>query len=382
MAIFHIIVYVFFAWAMFRIAKNSEELSPCCDNNTIDKHIWYYIVFFTVISAIRWRVGVDCQSYIHIFKNGVDSDFETSEGLFYYIANTLHNHNIHFSIGLGICALVQILFTVKGILPAKYLLPYFAIVLFGGSSYLGMMNAVRQMMAAAIFIYAIKFILLRKPVIYIGLIIVASLIHHSALMLLPMYFIPPGWNIANKRTILVGIYFLCLIAGYTPQFQSLIKYIESVTLFLGYDNYSSVASEILNEEYTLERRAFGPMQLSYFLSGLIAIWYGKELHDKYSTKIPDFNLWYLFSTAYSCLYFLVCNVSHLMIRPILYFQLFQTIILSLLLYDMFNGKTEDKYNRNLAQTFVCIIWVALCWDIIKNTGHPFECVTYKTFLFR
>lgn len=381
-AVFDILVYIFFTWAMFKLAQSSEDVSPDKENE-IDQYTWYYIGFFTVISAIRWNVGVDSLSYIHFFKNGISSDFETNEGLFYYLVDFIHGNNIHFTIGLGICAFVQIFFTVKGILPAKYMLPYFAIVLFGGGTYLGMMNAVRQMMSAAIFVYAVRFIPLKKPLIFLGLIIVASLIHHSALMLIPLYFIPPRWDITNKRTILVAIYFGCLILGYTPQFQGLIEYLEAATSFLGYEGYTSVASEILNVEYTLERRAFGPMQLSYFLAGLMAIWYGKKLHDTYADKIPTFNLWYLFSTAYSCLYFLVCNVSHLLIRPIMYFQLFQTIILSLLLYDMFNDDSEESEQQLfLAKIFVAIIWVVLCWDIIKNVGNPFECVIYKTSFFR
>lgn len=382
MAIVYILVYVLFAWIMYSYAKKSEIFYPD-EEDRIDKYLWYYIGFFTIISAFRWRVGVDCEAYSHFFKFGIRPDeFENDETLFLYLVNFIRSYHIHFTIGLGICAFVQIFFTVKGILPAKFLLPYFAIVLFGGSAYLGMMNAVRQMMAAAIFIYAVTFIPKKKPIIYGGLIFAASLFHHSALMLLPLYFIPYKWNITDRRTLLISAYLLCLILGYTPQFQGLIGYLESATSFFGYDHYSSTASEILNSDYTDERRAFGPMQISYFLSGFLAIWYGKRLHEKYADQIPVFNLWYLFSTAYSCLYFLVCNVSHLLIRPIMYFQLFQSIILSLLLYDMFEDEQVNENERQKAYFFVFIIWVALCWDIIKNVSNPLECVIYKTSLFR
>jgi len=381
MAIFYILVYVLFARIMNWQAHKSEMLEHEDDNN-IDKNLWYYIGFFTIISAIRWNVGVDCLSYVSFFKNGMPPDMDSDEWLFTFLVDFIHDNHIHFTIGLGICAFIQIYFTVIGILPAKFLLPYFAIVLFGSGSYLGMMNAVRQMMAAAIFIYAVKFIVCRKPLIYVGLILIASLIHHSSVILLPLYFIPPRLNITNFRTILLSIYIICLVVGNTPQFQSMTGYLESALSFIGYESYTTVASVILDADYSRERRAFGPMQLSYFLAGLMAIWYGKKLHEKYADVIPCFNLWYLFSTAYACLYFLVCNTSHLLIRPVMYFQLFQTIILSLLLFDLFNDDEGNVNRRQMANLFVFIIWVALCWDIIKNNGNPYERVIYKTSLFR
>lgn len=384
MSIFHILVYVLLAYMMCNFANKSLQYESETDvqDDKLDKYLWYYVIFFALVCALRGRTGVDTLAYVHSFKKGfLDGNIENVNGEwgFYYLCEFISKNHIHFSFGLGICGFVQIFFITKGILPYKSLLCYLPIVLFGGVLFLGMCNAIRQMMAAAIFFYAVRFIVNKKPFYYVISIFVATLLHHSALMLLPLYFIPNSFNISRRRTVLLAVYIVCFIAGNTPQFQGLLSYLESLSESAGYDNYVNVASEILNESYTKEVRSFGPMQLSYFLCGLAVIWYGPHLGERYSVTIPTFKLWYLFAVAYGCLYFLVCNVSHLLIRPILYFQIFQSVILSLLIYDFFKDGETDKSKYQMGWMLIAIIWVNIVWDVIKNTGMPYECTTYKLF---
>ena len=72
--------------------------------------------------------------------------------------------------------------------------------------------------------------------------------------------------------------------------------------------------------------SFGPMMLSYLLIPICIIWYGSELEEEYCEKIPYFNLWFNFAYLYACGYFLVCNIGHYFIRPVMYFSLFQMVI--------------------------------------------------------
>lgn len=380
MFLFHILVYALFAYVMYDLGRKSLEADD--DSDKIDRYLWRYILFFTLICALRGRTGVDTLSYVYNFVHGFfegDTSLVNGEWAFYYLCDFISGNGIHYSVGLGVCAFVQIYFTIKGVLPQKYLLVYFPIVLFGSSLFLGEMNAVRQMMSAAIFFYAVRFIVDRKPAYYVVSMLAASLFHHSALMLLPLYFIPPDFGVSQKRTILLAVYVFCFILGFTPQFQGLIHYAESLMATAGYDNYVSAAAEILNVDYTAEARKFGPMQCSYFLSGLAVIWFGPELGGKYRDEIPTFNLWFLFAVAYGCLYFLVCNVSHLMIRPIMYFQLFQSLVLTLIICDLLRPKEEPAARMRVAYLLIFVIWVNIIWDIIKNCNQPFECVTYKLF---
>ena len=328
---------------------------------------------------------MDSVSYVKIFRDGFlggDITQVNGEWAFYYLCDFMSKYKIHFSIGMGVCAFIQIYYIVKGLLPNRSIIVYLPIVMFGGISYLDLMNAIRQMIAACIFIYAIRFILQRNLCKYAMTLVVASLFHHSSLMLIVIYFIPPSFDVSGRRWVLLSTYMACFVIGLTPQFGNLIRYLEATVAMVGYDSYVDRISVILNETYMQEAKSFGPMQLSYFLSGIAMIWYGPRLGSRYSDSIPAFRLWYILAIVYSCGYFLVGNVSHLMLRPLMYFSLFQTIILALLLYDLIESEESSPEDRNIAYMLIAIIWVNIAWNITKQYGLPFESVAYKTFFLK
>ena len=351
-----------------------------CDNQRWNKYLQFYILFFTIICAIRWNVGVDSISYAKIFEYGDSRKFDEINGevLFHGFAELLSRLNIHFSIGLGICAFAQIFPITKALKDYQYILITLPFVLFGSRYFLDLNNGVRQMIVASIFVYASRFIVDKKPWHYLAFIIGGSLIHQSTYMLLPFYFIPSQLCIANKRRIMLIVFTLCFIAGQTPSFQNYAGYIENLINILGYESYATRATLFLKQGKTSEALAFGPMMLSYVLIVYYIIWFGPYLKKRYEDKIPYFNIWYNFSFFYACTYFLVCNISHIFIRPVQYFELFQMIIASLLLYEF---RYSEFRNQLLYISFICIIWVNISWNVIKSYGLKRESTIYKTFLF-
>lgn len=149
----------------------------------------------------------------------------------------------------------------------------------------------------------------------------------------------------------------------------------------GYEEYGSRIEEMASGNYTDEALSFGPMMLSYILIPLFNICFGPELKRRFADKIPYFNLWYFFSFFWACGYFLVCNVSHVFIRPLEYFSLFEMLIASLLLFHLFHPVgISMKKSLPIALLFVCVIWANTCWNITKAEAHRGnESVIYKTF---
>lgn len=70
-------------------------------------------------------------------------------------------------------------------------IPY-SLLLYFMLSFMGTMNGVRQCMAAAILFCAFNWILEKKPIPYILFVLLASTLHTSALIFIPMYFILSG----------------------------------------------------------------------------------------------------------------------------------------------------------------------------------------------
>lgn len=378
MFVIDILIYVFFAWMMCHYAENSCKYYP--DTDYFDKYIKRFILFFVIINAVKYGVGKDYWGYARGLASGYDENYDCgTEYLFYWFNVQFSNVGLPVSLGFAIFAFIQIFFIVLAVRKQKYLLVFIPVVLFGGRYFLDMMNAIRQMIVACAFLWAAKFIIERKFKQYIMFIIAASTIHQSAFMLLPIYFIPVKcYNLTDKRMWLIGILLVCLLLGQTPSFQGAVSYIEGLTSLFGYEDKTEFIENVLSRKQSVEALGFGPIMLSFLLCAILIIWYGPSLKQRYGDVIPMFDLWYAFSFFYSSAFFLICNVSHYLIRPIQYFELFQMLMLALILYDI----KERKGGSSLNLWFVIsIIWVTTVWGMIKNEKGKFESATYKFIFF-
>ena len=380
MVVFEILIYIFFAFVMYNYAKKSYAYSlKYQKTEKPNTGLWLFWLFFALICGIRWNVGADSVGYMIDFRDGrIDND--SGEHLWNILVLSVHKLHLHYTIGMAITGFVQIYFVTKQASKYRFILIFLPIVLFGGGHFLGWCNAVRQMMAASIFVYSTQYILQKKLIPYLLCIFVASQIHHSAQLLYVMYVFayirPDKISISDKKVMTTVIFIVCFVLGMTTQFQNFLGIFSFLVESLGtYDYVDNVIHKTIVEGETTARN-FGPMQFSYFLTSLAPIWYGSELKREFKERIPYFDLWWFFFYIYACGYFLVCNIDYMFIRPFHYFQPFQLLITSLLLYYFYSRKS-----RSLFWGFTGIIWVSLAWNIIKNMGNPMESVTYKLFFF-
>ena len=361
----------FLAWMSCK--KNGYE------SQRLDLWLWMYILFFTFISAIRWNVGVDSPMYFKGFLYG-DVGLNAQEGserIWSWWVNLIHRSSLSPTIGMGGAALLQIFFLTDALKKYRRLLIVLPFILFGSRYFLDYSNAVRQMIAASIFVWSIQFILSRNIIKYALSIFLASLIHQSALGLIVFFFVPAKLDLAKFRWPLLITLLFCFVIGMTPSFKGAGTVIQSILSYLGYDIYTDRVTLILGTKYSDEALGFGPMMLSYLLISIFIIWYGPILRNRYESLIPAFDIWFLFANIYSCLYFLVCNVSHLFIRPLMYFELFQLIIASLVLLNFINSRYKLSM---MALFYYCIVPTNTVWDVWKAQGKKFESATYKTIL--
>lgn len=387
--IIELAIYLVFALILSYLAKESENeeeyqmgvtASVESGCHSWNRYLSMYVAFFTIIAAVRWNVGSDSLSYSLIFENGYVRDSST-EYIFDWLVDVVHGASFSGAFGLGIMAFIQIFFITKALQKYKYILVVLPFVLFGGRYWQDLTGACRQMMVAAIFLWSLRFVVDRKPVWYFTTIFASYFIHHSALLLLPVYFIPINWRILNKRWLLSCLLIACCVIGLTPQFQGLANYVQSLSSLIGYDSYTERVTNMMLNSYTEEKLAFGPMMLSYLLIPLAIIWFGPYLEERFSESIPEFYLWYNIALIYSCLYFLFCNVSHLFIRPLLYLSLEQMVMAALLLRFLI-----DRYRVSVRWQMACLLFCAVVvlnttWEIFKAAGMPYEITTYKTVFF-
>lgn len=388
MAIFDILIYVAFAFFASWLAKKSWAYVGTNElrERSWDKYLILFMLFFAVIGGIRWDVGNDNVSYALMFDDPPNFDYD-KEALWAWFVNFSHSIGLHWSIALGICAFMQIFFIVKALKPYRWILVFLPFLLFGGRYWLDSMNAIRQMLVASAYLWAANFIVNRQFIVskqliyYLIFIFVASLIHQSAILLLPFYFLPLNKSLVDFRYSLIIILILCFLLGLTPAFSWLTQYVEFISDATNYDHYSELITERLQSVRTEEALKFGPMMLTYLLIPIFIIWFGPSLKEKFGHIVPQFNVWYNLAYFYACGYFLVSNISHLFIRPMMYFELFQMVMASILLFYLWGE--YKKYNRNFWPLIIyCIvIFTNTSWNVYKNVGPFRETVTYKIFLF-
>lgn len=99
-------------------------------------------------------------------------------------------------------------------------------------------NGMRQGVTVAAFLFAIRFIEEKKPLLYIITILLSSTIHYSAILLLPLYF---ARYISFSSKIIVPLYIITLIIGLTVDLSFLIP---NVSLSEGRGDYSRYAENV------------------------------------------------------------------------------------------------------------------------------------------
>lgn len=380
MFIFEILIYVFFAWVMSTLAKESRRYHPYSE--LWDKYIKWYMAFFTFVTAFRYGVGADYFSYEKILETGMITEQRADQEIIWNQIVSFNSHmRLNAAFGFGLCAFLQIYFLVKACGEKnKFILVALPIVMFGSRYYLDITGFIRQITAACMFVWFSKYILERKPLRYFTWIIIASLFHHSALMLSVFYFLPVNFSFARKRNLMLIIFTPCFLIGMTPQFSSFIEQIQTITLLTGYEQYTTTVTDYISGKRD-EALSFGPIMISFLLIALYLIWYGPKLRERYGDKIPMFNVWYNLSFIFACLYFLVANTGHLFIRPVQYLEFFQMIMAAILLYDLWEHRNSSLKNKHTAVAFVIIIWTSTLWGIIKDIDLPSSIVIYKSIFF-
>lgn len=147
-----------------------------------------------VVSAVRYMVGTDYAGtyrsiYNYTYWGGWH--FRLSGETLYGLLNKLASYysGTDYVGVFALSSLVIVGFIVLGLREQSVNFAYSILLFVVSGYYFWSFNAVRQMAAMAIFLYAYRFVEERKPLKYCILIVVAAGFHTVALLYLPVYFI-------------------------------------------------------------------------------------------------------------------------------------------------------------------------------------------------
>lgn len=190
-----------------------------------------FMIFFILSTFRSVNIGNDTREYFRVFKlicssNSLSSAIELTryEVGFVTLNYVISRVTTNFAVLLGavtVFYLFSILRFVKKYASSVTTVVTLCFTLF---MFYDVMNIVRQCISVAIFLFAIDFLIERKPVKYIFLIILATLFHNMSVVLIFLYFLPKI-DFKKVRNLVKWI-FICAIA------LVLLNYMGQITYYI------------------------------------------------------------------------------------------------------------------------------------------------------
>ena len=343
---FSLSVYIGLAFILFIFAldeMNKSKLRIYRLHNVKRTFVTFNILaicmLFALVVGIRYNVGVDNVSYIEAYKYYQDTgklSRSDLEPLFLGVRSLFANSGLHYSFFNGFWGLIEILFILLALRKERYLYPVTVVYVILGPIFTHWTNGVRQCVATCIFIFLIQYIADKKFIKYLIGILICSLIHKSALILLPLYFIflkTPKFN--NKGWLLSVILILCAVLGSVPVWVSSLNGISNYLEILGYEQYENFFDNISLSE--TENMSWGPGRIGLFFSSLISVYLFPKIKNRFDLD-KRFDIYFALFFTGCCLFNLLANTSHILLRPVYYLYDLRIIIIPATIYYLYKLK--------------------------------------------
>lgn len=306
----------------------------------LSPEVFIPIIVFAFFSGVRYDVGVDHLAYVNeyehlrIFGEYKNIDYDIGYNLVMFLFTRYQIHYVFFFLFLSF---IQVVFIFWSFREERQILIYVGILLLLSFQYFFLMNGIKQGIAFCIFLYAIKFILERRVFLYVLAILLASTIHTSALLLLPVYLFNPD----NEREFMGAKLQLLLVAitvylGSSSIIHDFLNGID-IKFITGIDFIdNSIKNTTLRTMQDIEfnRLTWGPTRIIEMLLNIFLILNSKQLIYWGSNRVKLIYVLYFISILLEAMFF----KFHGIMRIILYFSMLRFVIFSYLLYFLLREK--------------------------------------------
>ena len=235
----------------------SSIFAFCYDHASNKKQMTVFFIFTLImpffVMALRYGVGQDYfYTYVPVFNSVLNNTYSSDLEIGFLWLNKFCQVFTDNPQSIFMLTSILFCFFIFGALRHHMEKGIFCLAIYifiAGGFYLYSFNVVRQCLATAIFCFSLKFIDEKKPLKYFILIFFASLIHKSALVYFPFYFIAKH---EFKTITYLAILILILIfsAQIVAQISKLLVGTKYYNYITGYYNDSSsktiTASQMLN----------------------------------------------------------------------------------------------------------------------------------------
>lgn len=321
----------------------------------------------TLVSVFRFQVGTDWSiydDYFHWISKGMD---KFSEPLFNLLNRVVYVFTQDSWWLFAICAILIGGFTYRAIMEQS-VNPAFSILIFMISGdYFNSQNQIRQAIAMAIFLYAIKYMKSRDWKRYFFWLVIALLIHTSAIIYFPLYFL---YGKKVHVRLLISLYGVLVVA--LPVMKKVIVFVLTKTKYAWY--FDSVYNT--NDFYLL-----GFLFTVFFIVILFFYYCYAENEalkkGKTRDEIQDYDFNIMLYTYYlAAVTVLYSAVVPQMVRITTGFSIVTSLLMPRLVMR------EHKRNRRIVlyMLIVVVFTVKFLYDVYCNGWY--DAIPYQSIFFK
>ncbi len=293
------------------------------DLNFFGLEITLSLLIFGFIAGARYNVGIDHLSYLTEYENLLNFgkfSRDSFEPGFVFISKVFAFLNAHYFFYFAFLGMLQIGFLYYGLKKHKYILPYVALYILLGPVFFNWMNGIRQVIVCCFLVFIVNFIIERKPIQYVVGVLIGTTIHSSAIILLPLYFLPHLDKIWKNRKLNLLLIFACIFIGANPIWIKGMQGLNGLMSILGNDRYEDALNNLIkgNDFRTI---SWGITMIVDLLLYLIIVWFKPKMQAYYKND-KYFNICFSLFILGVLLNYLLLNTVHQFQRPLMYFQVF------------------------------------------------------------
>lgn len=336
------------------IAEKNRSFSP----------IVLSLLLYSIVFGCRWGVGVDYFNYLEAYlysqiSDNLPSSYSRWEGGFVILTKLFSSSlDLHYSIYFGIIAYFQIFLFFFRLRREYYIFPLLTFTFMFGCNWLTFSNGLRQILAVSIFFYSIPYLANRRYLNYIIAIIIASLFHKSAILLLVLPLLPLNSNFFSKRNFQILLLFLAVSFVFIGTKFNIFEYLNQFILIMGYDYYEG-GSNAETSEIVIGAGFFITL-ISYFIMIFNSENVKKAIPYKYYYLI--YNLFFIgVIIKYMFLGIL------LIVRINYYFIILDFVVGAFTLYYLF--KNHKLFQGLTLLSLYVLIFVAVMYNMDINTAE-------------
>lgn len=298
--------------------------------------------------GLRWAVGTDWNGYWSVFQRSLDGNTNNFEWGYYYLNYIVAQFTGSYTFFLLVIALIQYsslfsLFKNYSVYPLLSIWLYY----FNMVSYMGMN---RQFLAMSLIMCSIPFIIKRKFLFFLLLLVLSVSIHTASVLFAPAYFLI---NIREKR-----IYIILLIIASAIALSGIINKLPIELLYFFGDKIGGKAMMHVEEQMdvSIVSVALGILKRLIWICLLFACW--DRIKESPSLKL-FFNLYFV-----SVIIYVVFNGTILQIlvqRGILYYSVFEYVLIPIVFLKL----KKNGILPVLLVLMMCYGW----WQMEKSMNY-------------